>query len=136
MSGSVNRSKNDPTQSLQMIERPLMTPDELKSMPKGQFVVMKTGFYPMKVKLKLFFKWGIEFEEEYQVQEHGNRMVPYADKEELIAGIKKKYHPEEMEFFELPPNALPMGGQTQSPASLRTIPRAYREALMRYGQKE
>lgn len=136
MSGSVNRSKNDPTQSLQMIERPLVTPDELKSMPKGQFVVMKTGFYPMKVKLKLFFKWGIEFEEEYQVPEHGNRRVPYADKEELIASIKKKYHPEEMEFLELPPNALPMGGQTQSPAALRTIPRAYREALMRYGQKE
>ena len=26
-----------------------MTPDELKSMPKGQFIVMKTGFYPMTV---------------------------------------------------------------------------------------
>ena len=26
-----------------MIERPLMTPDELKSIPKGSFVVMKTG---------------------------------------------------------------------------------------------
>ena len=49
MSGSVSRSKNDPSESLQMIERPLMTPDELKSMPKGQYVVMKTGFYPMKV---------------------------------------------------------------------------------------
>ncbi len=35
MSGSVSRSKNDPSQSLQMIERPLLTPDELKSMPKG-----------------------------------------------------------------------------------------------------
>ena len=28
MSGSVSRSKNDPSQSLQMIERPLLTPDE------------------------------------------------------------------------------------------------------------
>ena len=55
MSGSVSRNKNDPSQSLQMIERALMTPDELKSLPKGTFVVMKTGFYPMKVKLKLFF---------------------------------------------------------------------------------
>ena len=33
MSGSVSRSVNDPSQSLQMIERPLMTADELKSMP-------------------------------------------------------------------------------------------------------
>ena len=53
--GSIASSKNAPSQSLQMIERPLMTPEELKSMPKGQFVVMKTGFHPMKVKLKLFF---------------------------------------------------------------------------------
>lgn len=58
-----------------MIERPLMTPDELKSLPKGTFVVMKTGFYPMKVKLKLFFKWGIEFEEKYEVAENGNREI-------------------------------------------------------------
>lgn len=77
MSGSVSRSKNDPSESLQMIERPLMTPDELKSMPKGQFVVMKTGFYPMKVKLKLFFKWGIAFDEDnpYTVEDQGNRKV-------------------------------------------------------------
>ena len=78
MSGSVSKSKNDPSQSLQMIERPLMTPDELKSLPKGTFVVMKTGFYPMRVKLKLFFKWDIEFEEQYQIAENGNRNVQYA----------------------------------------------------------
>ena len=59
MSGSVSQSKNDPSRSLQMIERPLMTADELKSLPKGTFVVTKTGFNPIQVKLKLFFKWGI-----------------------------------------------------------------------------
>ena len=75
LSGSVSRGKNDPSQSLQMIERPLMTPDELKSMPKGQFIVMKTGVNPMKIKLKLFFKWGIEFSEPYQVPDKGSRPV-------------------------------------------------------------
>ncbi len=96
MSGSVSRSKNDPSQSLQMIERPLMTPDELKSMPKGQFVVMKTGFHPMKVKLKLFFKWGIEFDKDnpYIVENNGSRAVVYAEKKEIIDGIVQKYHPE------------------------------------------
>ena len=68
-----------------------MTPDELKSMPKGQFIVMKTGFYPMKVQLKLFFKWGIKFEEEYAIEEKGNRKVLYADKQEIIEGIMKRY---------------------------------------------
>jgi len=94
MSGSISHSKNDPSQSLQMIERPLMTPDELKSLPKGTFMVMKTGFYPMRVKLKLFFKWGIEFEEQYQVAENGNRNVKYANRVEIINGIIESYHPE------------------------------------------
>ena len=97
MSGSVSRSKNDPSQSLQMIERPLMTPDELKSLPKGTFVVMKTGCYPMKVKLKLFFKWGIEFEEKYEVMENGNREVHYANRSELFNNIIKTYCPHYLE---------------------------------------
>lgn len=99
MSGSVSRSKNDPSQSLQMIERPLMTPDELKSLPKGTFVVMKTGFYPMKVKLKLFFKWGIKFEEKYEVMENGNREVHYANRSELFNNIIQTYCPQ---YFEQP----------------------------------
>ena len=99
MSGSISRSKNDPSQSLQMIERPLMTPDELKSLPKGTFVVMKTGFYPMKVKLKLFIKWGIEFEEKYEVKENGNREVHYANHSELFNSIIKTYCPQ---YFEQP----------------------------------
>ena len=94
MSGSVSKSKNDPSQSLQMIERPLMTPDELKSLPKGTFVVMKTGFYPMKVKLKLFFEWGIKFEEAYTVEENGNRQVAYANSTELMNKIIESYNPD------------------------------------------
>lgn len=89
-SGSVSRGKNDPSQSLQMIERALLTPDELKSLPKGTFVVMKTGFYPMQVRLKLFFKWGISFDQEpYIVPDKGNRKVSYANKggleEQIVA---------------------------------------------------
>ena len=74
MSGSISKSKNDPSQSLQMIERPLMTPDELKSMPKGQFIVMKTGSNPMISKLKLFFKWGIIFNDTYKLTERENKI--------------------------------------------------------------
>ena len=98
--GYISKGKES-SQSLQMIERPLMTPDELKSMPKGQFIVMKTGAHPMKVKLKLFFQWGITFGELYVVPDKGNRPVPYAGKETLIQAILEKYPPapvvEEME---------------------------------------
>ncbi len=91
-SGSVSRGKNDPSQSLQMIERALLTPDELKSLPKGTFVVMKTGFYPMQVHLKLFFKWGIIFPEKvYTVPDKGNRKVAYARQDILEQEIVKIY---------------------------------------------
>ena len=96
MSGSISRGKDNPSQSLQMVERPLMTPDELKSLPRGDFIVMKTGVHPMRVHLKLFFKWGIEFDENnpYIVPENGNRVGEYADKQEIQNGIMQKYHPE------------------------------------------
>ena len=71
LSGSVSQSKNDPSRSLQMIERPLMTPDELKALPKGTFIVTKTGFHPTRVRLKLFFEWGIRFEDDpFQTKPH------------------------------------------------------------------
>ncbi len=92
-SGSVSKGKDSGSQSLQMIERPLMTPDELKSMPKGQFIVMKTGAYPMKVKLKLFFQWGISFGEPHTVPDKGNRPVAYAGKNTLVKAIREKFPP-------------------------------------------
>lgn len=118
MSGSVSRSKNDPSESLQMIERPLMTADELKSMPKGQFVVMKTGFYPMKVKLKLFFKWGIAFDENhpYEIPDQGNRKVEYAAKKDIMDGIVKKYRPDLLEPPAPQEESGTSGGQEQQMA--------------------
>ena len=90
LSGSVS-SGREKSQSLQMIGRPLMTVDELKSMPKGQFIVMKTGTHPMISKLKLFFKWGIKFEEEYRLSDKTARKVSYKNRDELILDIQLKY---------------------------------------------
>jgi len=83
MSGTVNRGRNDGSQNLEMIERPLLSPDELKSMPKGRFVVTKTGAYPMRTRLKLFKDWGITFGKPYEVEEKSARKVEYADRFEL-----------------------------------------------------
>lgn len=90
LSGSVSHGR-DNSQSLQMIGRPLMTPDELKSMPKGQFIVMKTGTHPMISPLKLYFKWGIEFEEPYMLEDKGARKVTYMCKEKLMREVEMKY---------------------------------------------
>lgn len=64
-----------------------MSPDELKSMPKGSFVVMKTGTHPMKTRLKLFFNWGIQFEKPLEMPDRGSRPVHYAGKLELERAI-------------------------------------------------
>ena len=88
MTGSVSRSKNDPSQSLQMTERPLMTADELKSLKKGNFIVMKTGTHPFISKLKLFFKWGIDFDtEKYEVEDKGTRKVHYTNKDVIEEAV-------------------------------------------------
>ena len=88
MSGSISRGKKDPSQSPQMIQRPLMTPDELKSIPKGSFIVMKTGTHPMRTKLRLFLEWGITFGKPYILPERAAREVAYADKQSLMRSIR------------------------------------------------
>lgn len=123
LTGSVSRSKNDPSQSLQMTDRPLMTADELKSMKKGNFIVMKTGVHPFISKLKLFFKWGIDFDKEkYTVADKGAREVQYASKKEIEDTILKIFPPKE----EPKPHTskkTPTGGQTISRRNLPPEPK-------------
>lgn len=89
LSGSVSQGKES-SQSLQMMERALMTPDELKSIPKGEFVVMKTGTHPMRTKLRLFLDWGITFDPDgYRMPERAARKISYIDQGELIRSIHR-----------------------------------------------
>ena len=115
LSGSVSRGKNDPSETLQMIERPLMTPDELKSIPKGSFIVMKTGSHPMRTRLKLFTEWGITFEKAYSVPERAARKVCYADRKQLITVISARYgiKTKEDKLAEKPPR-IPESAPTAS----------------------
>ena len=83
LGGSVSSGTHDPSQSLQMMGRPLMSPDELKTLPKGNFILAKTGCCPMRTQLPLFLRWGIHFEEPYEMPEKAARPVFYADRFEL-----------------------------------------------------
>ena len=42
-------------------------------------------------KLKLFFKWGIKFEEEYKLPDKTARAVSYKERDELIKDVEVKY---------------------------------------------
>ncbi len=121
LSGSISRGKNDPSQSLQMMARPLMSPDELKTLPKGQFILAKTGCCPMQTRLPLFLKWGIIFGEAYEVPERAAREVLYADRFELEQEIVRRRDDDEAEDElpgepPLPPSAARTGGQAHAPA--------------------
>ena len=139
MSGSVSKGggKDSASRSLQMMERPLMTPDELKSIPKGQFVVMKTGTHPMQTRLRLFLDWGISFGDPYLLPERAARTVAYANKQELEQAIFRCHHAQRVESGvpptpPSPPKAPPARGgasyaqarrskrEPPPPASLRT----------------
>ena len=90
--GSVSKGKNDPSRSLQMMERPLMTADELKALPFGHFVVSKTGTHPMRTRLNLYFKWGIELDTPYEVERKDIQKVTYANRDELTEAILRSLH--------------------------------------------
>ena len=90
LSGTVTQSKDKPSQTMQMVARPLITPDELKVMPKGSFIVAKTGIHPLQVQLRLFLDWGIRFEKPYEVPEKVQRPVAYATKDALELAIQSR----------------------------------------------
>lgn len=90
MSGSITQSKGDGSRSLQMMSRPLMTVDELKTLPIFHFIITKTGCHPMKTKLDLFFKWGIKLDSEYIVPKKAVKEVHYAGKEGLMKKIDRR----------------------------------------------
>ena len=101
-SGYISKAKDGVNQSLQMVSRPLMSPDELKAIPKGSFIVMKTGTNPMRTRLRLFLDWDITFGEAYQTPDRGQRKVYYANRRELENAIRKKYPPYETDTHQPP----------------------------------
>lgn len=131
LSGSISRGKNDPSQSLQMMSRPLMSPDELKTLPKGHFILAKTGRCPMQTRLPLFLKWGIVFGDAYEVPERSAREVAYADRFELEQEIVRR-RDDDLEDGELGEPPVPSdntrtGGMLHTPAPQgrehRSVPR-------------
>lgn len=123
LSGSVSQGKDSNSRSLQMMERPLMTADELKSLPKGEFVVMKTGTHPMRTRLRLFLDWGITFEKEgYQVKEQAARKVAYANKRMLMQVIREKYPPVRSEKKAEEKTEPPKSGGMSVPAQEQVEP--------------
>lgn len=90
LSGSVSQGRNA-SQSLQMIERPLMTGDELRTLPKGSMLVTKTSAHPVITQMQLYTKWGITFDSEpYMLQDKSARPVKYVSEQDIAVAIISK----------------------------------------------
>ena len=74
----------------QMMEVPLMAPNELREMPKGEFVLLKTFCRSTKTHMPLFTEWGIRLEEKYSMPERAIREIKYMDVPELMKKLGKK----------------------------------------------
>jgi type IV secretion system protein VirD4 len=97
-SGSISRSSNgftdkNSSQSIQMIQKPLMTAEQILHMPEGQWILTKTRKYPMLTTMMRYNEWGIELDCPYKMKENAARKVEYADKDELRNAVLKKYPP-------------------------------------------
>lgn len=95
-SGSVSHSGNgfsqtNSTKSLQMIQKPLMTADQLETMPKNHWVLMKTHSRPFITLLKRYNERGIKLDCPFHMPEFATRRVLYASKDELKAAVLAKY---------------------------------------------
>ncbi len=74
----------------QMMEVPLMAPNELREMPKGDFVLLKTFCRSVRTHMPLFTEWGITTEEKYHMPKRPVREIKYMDVPELMRKLKGK----------------------------------------------
>ncbi len=92
-SGSFDRSSS--SRNLQMIQRPLLTADEIKTLEQNKWILMKSRTHPLVTTMKRYNEWGIKLNCPYQMQENAARKVKYADKDELRAAVLRKYPPKQ-----------------------------------------
>ena len=106
LSGSTSRSgsfeRDSSTKSLQMIQKPLMTAEQIRTMPDNQWILTKTRTHPLKTILKRFDEWGIKLDAPFAMPENATRTVRYASREKLKAAVLERYpQREKMEPFDI-----------------------------------
>lgn len=93
MAGSVGRGKHN-SENLQMIGRPLMSPDELRQLPKGSYVRMQSGRRPSIFHTRRYTGWGIHFPDDsaFRLPDRRLREVAYADRSAIMLAILEGSH--------------------------------------------
>lgn len=94
MTGSVSSNKmgGNVNKTLQMMQQPLMTPDQIRALKRGHFILLKTGMRPARLTLHFFSELGIEYPRNtlYSATKRPARTVEYASKASLEAQLVKE----------------------------------------------
>ncbi len=95
-SGSISHSSDGlldtrNSQNLQMVQKSLMTADQLKTLPRNRWVLTKTHCHPMITTLKRYDEWGITLDQPFRMPELVAREVRYASAAKLKAAILERY---------------------------------------------
>ena len=99
--GSVSRNSFkmfESNVSTQMTGKPLISEGALNRFKTGEFIVRRSGQYPMKIKLKLFLDWGITFPEQLIPKEKVLRPVKYLKAQDLERRILNAFSPPQQNF--------------------------------------
>lgn len=75
--------------SVNMISRSLLTPDELRCLPFGSWVVTRRSEHPFIAHLPRFDRWGIRLDLPYVSEQRGRSAAQYASCGELYAAIRQ-----------------------------------------------
>lgn len=75
--------------SVNMISRSLLTPDELRCLPFGSWVVTRRSEHPFIAHLPRFDRWGIRLDLPYISEQRGRSAAQYASCGELYAAIRQ-----------------------------------------------
>lgn len=101
-SGSVSHSSNglfdtNSSQNLQMVQKQLITAEQLKALPRNQWILTKTHCHPMITTMRWYSDWGIQLDSPFQMPEFAAREVKYASAEKLKATIQELYSPQPLQ---------------------------------------
>ena len=83
-------SGSNSSRSVNMIARPLMTPDELQLLPFGKWVVNRRGSHPFIANMPRYDKWGIRLEAPYISETREYVPTVYAKLDDVIRTIKEE----------------------------------------------
>ena len=107
ISSSAAGDKSTRSSSRNMMAKPLMSADEIRKMPQGEFIIMRTGQKPIKAHFDLFLDWGIPPFPKDQLEMPVHYDTPsYATHDGLVAAIRSSKEVEDFGTNETVNNTL------------------------------